>query len=180
MKRRCYNENSHDWPGYGGKGIEMSPAWRASFRTFLEDMGPRPSKDHSIDRIDPTGSYCRENCRWATATEQSNNTCRNVVVEHDGRKQTVSEWARELGVDRGAIYRRLYQGATPPQALGLVAMPSLRKPVRPRGTSSTAVPRQSVTLGPGVHARLIVMAEAEGVTLGRLLARLAEEAVSAA
>lgn len=73
MIQRCTNPNNHKYPIYGGRGIQICARWRASFAAFREDMGPRPSAQHSIDRINNDGNYEPGNCRWATKTEQSNN-----------------------------------------------------------------------------------------------------------
>lgn len=73
MISRCYNPKSSDFQNYGGRGIEVCKRWRLSFEDFIADMGPRPSPDHSIDRINPDGNYQPSNCRWATAKEQMNN-----------------------------------------------------------------------------------------------------------
>jgi hypothetical protein len=73
MKARCYRKSFKDYNSYGGRGITMCDRWRDSFENFLADMGKIPSDLHSIDRIDNSGNYTPNNCRWATATEQVRN-----------------------------------------------------------------------------------------------------------
>lgn len=73
MKQRCSNQKAKCYPHYGGRGITVCAEWKNSFSNFFEDMGPRPSKDHSLDRIDVNKGYNKENCRWATGIEQRSN-----------------------------------------------------------------------------------------------------------
>lgn len=76
MKSRCYNKKNQDYANYGGRGIGVCKEWSASFLAFFEDMGEKP-EGLTLDRVDTNGDYTPENCRWATATEQSQNRRRS-------------------------------------------------------------------------------------------------------
>lgn len=110
IRNRCYNKNEPSYLNYGGRGIHMSDEWFNSFETFYQDMGPRPSKNHSIERENNNGPYCKSNCKWATRVEQANNRRTNVFYEYNGIARTLTGWARELGLNKNTLAKRLNLG----------------------------------------------------------------------
>lgn len=116
MLRRCCSPKDKRYSDYGGRGIGVCESWRDSFEAFYTDMGPRPSSNHSLDRINNDGWYSLENCKWSTGVEQQNNTRRNVIVEHDSRSLTLAQWARELNVNTSTLRKRLSRGWSVAQA----------------------------------------------------------------
>lgn len=72
MRNRCLNPNAQDFKYYGGRGISIDPSWD-SFEQFFNDMGPRPSNNHTLDRVDGTKGYSKTNCRWETRQVQARN-----------------------------------------------------------------------------------------------------------
>jgi hypothetical protein len=105
MKDRCLNPKSNAWDSYGGRGIGIDPAW-LDFDTFFKHMGRRP-RGTSLDRLDNNLGYSQSNCAWRSQVDQSNNTRRNHVVELDGRRLTVSQWAKITGLMQSTIGYRL-------------------------------------------------------------------------
>jgi hypothetical protein len=95
MKERCNNHNHNRAHIYSKKGILYDERWE-SFEQFITDMGERP-KGTSLDRIDSNEHYWKGNCRWATAKQQSCNTCRNVYFEVDGVTYTQSDVFKVIG-----------------------------------------------------------------------------------
>jgi hypothetical protein len=71
MKQRCLNPNDEKYELYGARGIKVCKEWITSFKQFLQDIGPAPGKEFSIDRIDSDGDYVKSNVRWATIVEQN-------------------------------------------------------------------------------------------------------------
>lgn len=93
-KQRCTNPNDVGYANYGGRGIEFrfeSIAQAADW--IIANMGYRPSKEHSIDRIDVNGHYEAGNLRWATSTEQANN-------KRAYRRGVVGERIRQIQIKR--------------------------------------------------------------------------------
>jgi hypothetical protein len=117
MKARCDLPSQVGYPRYGGRGIQVCARWRHSFENFFADMGPRPSAEHSMDRIDNDGHYKPGNCRWALKYRQVRNRSNNHVVTLDGRTMILSDWIKELGLSRAMVASRLGRGWTPGQAL---------------------------------------------------------------
>ena len=116
IKRRCLNKNTADYKNYGGRGIKVCDRWLNSFKDFLSDMGEKPER-LSIERINGNGNYELSNCKWATRTEQNNNTRASVFIEHGGYKKTIAEWGRSTGINASAIGRRLRSGWSINEAL---------------------------------------------------------------
>jgi hypothetical protein len=93
MKQRCYYPRANGYKYYGGKGVTVCDRWlgKNGFQNFLEDVGPRPSEKHTIDRIDVNGNYEPGNVRWATWNEQNVNRSNNL--ETPGVRRTNDGWA---------------------------------------------------------------------------------------
>ncbi len=118
MKTRCYNPNFPKYQGYGRRGITVCERWRNSFEVFLDDMGFRPTPQHSVDRYpDNDGNYEPGNCRWATRSEQASNRSTNRPITAGGRTMLLKEWAAETGIGETTIIGRLARGWSPERAV---------------------------------------------------------------
>ena len=72
MRGRCSNPKNRRFKYYGGRGIKVCKRWN-KFSLFFKDMGKRPGKGFSIERINNDGNYSPGNCKWGSAKEQSRN-----------------------------------------------------------------------------------------------------------
>jgi hypothetical protein len=115
MRERCVNSRAKEYPDYGGRGIKVCERW-GDFALFLSDMGPRPSPEHSIDRIDVNGNYEPSNCRWATDLEQARNRRNNIVVKVGDKSVCLKEAVQLLGgsiLTYKSVHKRMaYKGMT--------------------------------------------------------------------
>lgn len=117
MKGRCHNKKDKAYKWYGGRGISVCERWRDSFEAFYEDMGPKPSPELSIDRIDNDGNYEPGNCRWATAKQQTRNSRKRVfssseivkAIELRRQGKTLKETGKVLGVCWQTIWEHTHK-----------------------------------------------------------------------
>lgn len=168
MKQRCLNRNGPRFKDWGGRGIRVCDRWLA-FENFLADMGRRPSRLHSLDRIDPDGHYEPGNCRWATRREQQRNRRDNETLTAFGKTQSIDDWADEFGVHRALIRGRIKQGWV--DAERILTAPSHARPsnvlVRGNGKPNiAALARQAGVPVATVHWRV-----KHGATLEEALRR---------
>ena len=106
MKTRCYNLKQIGYRLWGGRGITVCSEWLNSYEQFLKDMGRKPNKSYSLDRIDNDKGYSKDNCRWSTRHEQNLNRRNSYIYQG----KCASDWAREMGFSRQVLLYRLKTG----------------------------------------------------------------------
>lgn len=117
MVKRCSNPKEPAYRDYGARGITVSDQW-LHFENFIADMGRRPSKEHTLERLDNRSGYAPENCVWATRMEQARNKRNNLNIEMNGRTQCLAAWCEELDLYYDTVHARLYaSGWSPEKAL---------------------------------------------------------------
>lgn len=109
MKDRCYNPKNSGWQDYGGRGISVCERWM-SFQNFFEDMGLKPSPNHTVDRRNNDLGYFPGNCKWATKTEQANNRRNSRFVWFNGKQITIAQVCKLTGVNHQTLRKRLNKG----------------------------------------------------------------------
>ena len=116
MKQRCYNKKHHAYARYGGRGITICERWLALFSNFFDDMGECPD-GMSLDRIDNSGNYEPDNCRWATRKQQQRNQRTARKVTGFGKTMTIIEWSEYLRFPYGTLKSRINRGMTLEKAI---------------------------------------------------------------
>lgn len=135
MKLRCLTPSSWSYGNYGAKGVTISESW-LKFDNFLADMhysyvahvNKYGEYNTTIDRIDNNRGYCKENCRWATRAEQQSNRRSCHVIEYNGKKLNITQWAKELGIPVYSIKNRIHKTKRDP--VGVIAELSKQKNFR--------------------------------------------------
>lgn len=107
MKTRCSNRKWKDYKNYGGRGIQVCPLWKDSFEAFLSEVGERPGKKYSLERIDNSKGYEPGNVRWATRVEQNRNRRGVNWVIYRNKKRRLIEIAEEHGMDPELLRARV-------------------------------------------------------------------------
>jgi hypothetical protein len=116
MIRRTTDPNFKDWYLYGGHNppVTICKRWLNSYADFVRDVGPRPSLNHSLDRINGKKGYSPANCRWATVNEQMRNMRHNrPLIAHDGLNLCLAEWAERVGLKYMTLFNRVVTLAWP-------------------------------------------------------------------
>jgi hypothetical protein len=121
MKERCYRLESKSYKNYGGRGITVHDPWRKSFTEFYHYMGPKPSKDYTIERIDNSKGYYPGNVRWALKSEQPANRRYCHKIEYMGHIVNLATFCKVTGAKRGTIDGRRKRGWTLSEAINTPA-----------------------------------------------------------
>lgn len=111
MKQRCYNEKDKGFRYYGKRGISICNEWLNDFKTFYNwaiENGYK--RGLSIDRIDVSGNYTPNNCRFVSMKVQNTNKKNNLHIEYKGETKTLSEWCEKLNLKYSTTYMRLNRG----------------------------------------------------------------------
>lgn len=117
IKTRCYNKNTPCYKNYGGRGIKMCDEWLDfwNFREWAYKNGY--SEGLTLERTDVNGNYEPSNCKWIPMEEQAINKRNNSFIEYGGKRQTISQWSKELGVGKEVLSYRYRAGWAPEECL---------------------------------------------------------------
>lgn len=110
MKDRCLNPKNDMFSLYGGRGIRICSEWldkKKGFINFYRDMGARPKDknghNYQIDRKDPDGDYCPENCHWVEPIKNAQNKRTSKFIYLFGEKYCITEACRLFNIKRTTV-----------------------------------------------------------------------------
>jgi len=109
IKTRCSNPNGASYQKYGARGISYPQKWE-TFEGFWDDMAPGYSDDKTIDRVDGSKDYSKDNCHWVDYKGQNRNKTDNVLLTYRGTTQCIAAWAEEVDISQTALYNRKRRG----------------------------------------------------------------------
>ena len=117
MKSRCNIPSASGYEYYGARGIKVSEEWSefSEFKKWAELNGYQ--EELTIERIDRSGNYCPDNCKWITWSEQQSNTSQNILIPFNSKTQTLTQWAKELNVKEATLRYRYHKGLPLEQVL---------------------------------------------------------------
>ena len=121
MKNRCSSPTSRAYKNYGARGITVCQLWQEYEPFRLWALSNGYDEHLTLDRIDVNGNYGPSNCRWATWTQQANNTRRTKKYTVDGLTLSITEWAQKYGIPRTTLTTRLSRGLSMEEALGIAS-----------------------------------------------------------
>lgn len=111
IKKRCYNKKYENYNRYGGRGIKVCDEWLNDFVSFYNwSIENGYKEDLTIDRIDNNGNYEPNNCRWVTTKIQNRNTSQNIIITFNNKTQCLTDWAKDLGMNRAVLNYRIKKG----------------------------------------------------------------------
>lgn len=118
IKTRCLNEKHVTFANYGGRGITLCDEWKASFASFIRDMGP--ANGGTIERVDNNRGYEPSNCKWIPKGEQSRNRRSNIVIEWKGESMLLTDIARKENVNYLSMRQYWKGGKTLEEAVSIL------------------------------------------------------------
>ncbi len=119
MKQRCYNKNVPQYKDYGERGITVCGRWQESFSNFIADMGKKPHKSLTIERVDNNKGYSPDNCVWATRSTQVHNRRNSILFTFNNETHCLKEWAKRLNMSYSTVSNRIKRGQSIGEALGI-------------------------------------------------------------
>ena len=123
MRRRCYTSTAINFPDYGARGITVCDRWRfgedgkTGYECFVADMGPKPSRAHTIERKEVNGNYEPGNCEWATRSAQARNKRNNRWVMFGGERMILQDAIKASGIPDWTVRERMARGWPEDRAL---------------------------------------------------------------